>query len=133
MKQTHIKTWRTRLLATGTAFAIAGASLSSIDASAATIESTDTAATDETDREDTALPAVVLGAYAVVFLSGIVYGMVKGDVFDGLDSSQPLTVLSTSLADDPTLDLEDATVVVEFTDPATGLTFNPYDSITVSD
>ena len=56
-----------------------------------------------------------------------------GNVFDGLDPSEPLTVLSTSLADDPTLDLDDATVVVEFTDPATGLTFNAYDSITVTE
>ena len=55
-----------------------------------------------------------------------------GDVFDGLDPSEPLTVLSTALVDDPSLELEDATVVVEFTDPASGLTFNAYDSITVT-
>lgn len=91
MKQTHIKTWRTRLLATGAAFAMAAASLSSIDASAATIESTDTAATDEADREDTAFPAVVFGAYAVVFFSGIVYGMVKGDGEDKPEETASIT------------------------------------------
>ena len=56
-----------------------------------------------------------------------------GNVFDGLDPSEPLTVLSTALVDDPSLELEDATVVVEFTDPASGLTFNAYDSITVTE